>query len=64
MLPSIEKKVEAIEGIFTFIFTFEMLIKICALGPKGYLRDSLNTFDGTLVLISLADTYVLAYIGV
>ena len=43
---------------FTTIFAIEMLVKIKALGFKDYARDFLNLFDGTLVLISIADVVV------
>jgi len=35
-----------------------MMVKIKALGCKDYARDILNLFDGTLVLISIADVIV------
>jgi len=40
---------------FTFIFLFEMIVKICGLGCKGYARDAYNLFDGILVTISVFD---------
>ena len=33
----------------------EMLIKVLALTPRGYLKNNWNVFDGTLVVISTID---------
>ena len=33
---------------------FEMLIKLLALGPKQYLADAWNRFDGAVLLLGLA----------
>ena len=33
----------------------EMLIKVLALTPRGYLKNNWNVFDGTLVIISIID---------
>ena len=33
----------------------EMLIKVLALTPRGYLKNNWNVFDGTLVIISTID---------
>jgi len=35
-----------------------MLLKVVALGIKDYSRDAMNLFDGTLVLISIADVII------
>ena len=40
-------------NIFFFtVFLIEMIIKITGLGPKGYIRDRMNIFDGTIVIVS------------
>lgn len=49
---------ELIEKGFTGYFTFEMLIKMIAMGvtgPKGYLSDMWNRFDFLIVIVSLID---------
>lgn len=40
---------------FTLIFICEMFIKIVALGPKMYLKDSMNYFDGSIVILSIVE---------
>jgi len=42
---------------FTIIFAIEMTIKLFAYGFLGYVRDSMNLFDGIIVLISLVITF-------
>ncbi len=41
--------------VFTFVFAFEMVLKLAGLGVKSYMRDEYNLFDGLLVVISIAD---------
>ena len=38
--------------MFTIVFAVEMLLKVIGLGATGYLRDGMNIFDCTLVIIS------------
>lgn len=40
---------------FTVVFFFEMCIKLCAYGLKGYFLDSFNTFDMVVVVLSVTD---------
>eukprot|EP01048_Picozoa_sp_COSAG05_P018506 COSAG05_NODE_2717_length_2731_cov_2.032295_1_plen_639_part_10 len=42
----------AIEWFFLCCFTIEMLLKWTGMGLKYYLQDSMNVFDGTLVVVS------------
>eukprot|EP00347_Sterkiella_histriomuscorum_P019834 403340124 len=37
------------------IFSFEMLIKLIALGPKLYFKDRFNSFDSVIILLSIID---------
>ena len=37
--------------IFTGVFIVEFLLKIIGYGPYGYIKDSFNLFDGTIVII-------------
>ena len=37
--------------LFTVIFTLEMLAKIIAFGPYGYIKDPYNLFDGVIVIV-------------
>ena len=42
---------EVFNIIFTSIFALEMLGKILAFGPYGYIRDAYNLFDGVIVIV-------------
>jgi len=37
--------------VFTSVFSLEMLLKLLALGPCGYLTNPYNTFDSVVVII-------------
>uniref|UniRef100_A0A7N5P2X3 Calcium voltage-gated channel subunit alpha1 H n=1 Tax=Ailuropoda melanoleuca TaxID=9646 RepID=A0A7N5P2X3_AILME len=39
--------------VFTSMFALEMLLKLLACGPLGYIRNPYNIFDGVIVLISV-----------
>ena len=45
--------------IFTYIFSIEMCIKLLAYGIKGYVKDTINVFDGSIVIISLVEVIFL-----
>ena len=49
------KNLEITNNICTFIFCGEMIIKLLGLGFRGYLTDSMNQFDATIVIISLTE---------
>ena len=36
-----------------------MLLKLCVYGAHGYWRDSMNRFDGVIVLASVVDVVVI-----
>lgn len=42
---------EILNIIFTSIFALEMLSKIIAFGPYGYIKDPYNLFDGVIVIV-------------
>lgn len=47
---------EKVNIAFTIIFTLEMIIKLIALGIKGYFRGTwFNSFDCLIVIASLID---------
>ena len=48
---------------FSLMFAAEMLLKIFAYGPGGYVRDTFNMFDGVLVLLSLIDIITDTFMG-
>lgn len=37
--------------VFTSMFALEMLLKLLACGPLGYIRNPYNIFDGIIVVI-------------
>ncbi|XP_058537036.1 voltage-dependent T-type calcium channel subunit alpha-1H, partial [Ochotona princeps] len=39
--------------VFTSVFALEMLLKLLACGPLGYVRSPYNIFDGVIVVISV-----------
>ncbi len=51
------KIVEWSNYIFTFVFFFEMLLKLFGLGIFGYIRDPLNMFDFLIVAISIFEVF-------
>ena len=52
MSESYQNALEGFNVIFVVIFTVEMVLKLIALGPKQYVEDAWNRFDGSLVLLS------------
>lgn len=46
------KILDELNFTFTIIFNIEMGLKLLGLGVKNYLRDYMNLFDGTIVIIS------------
>ncbi|ELU02190.1 hypothetical protein CAPTEDRAFT_89566 [Capitella teleta] len=40
---------------FSALFAFEMLLKILAEGPFGYIKNGFNVFDGFIVVLSLVE---------
>ena len=42
---------EILNIIFTSIFGLEMLAKVIAFGPYGYIKDPYNLFDGVIVIV-------------
>ncbi|XP_053098400.1 calcium channel, voltage-dependent, L type, alpha 1D subunit, a isoform X4 [Pangasianodon hypophthalmus] len=41
--------------VFTAVFTVEMVLKLIAFKPKGYVEDPWNTFDALVVIGSIVD---------
>lgn len=50
------EQLEVANQVFTLLFAIEMVILLLGYGLKEYLRDALNIFDGTIVIISLVET--------
>lgn len=53
--------------LFTLIFSLEMLLKVlangCFLGPGAYFKDGWNILDGCLVIISLINLIMEAFVS-
>lgn len=52
--PQPEELTNALEisnVVFTSVFALEMLLKLLACGPLGYVRSPYNIFDGVIVVI-------------
>ena len=43
---------------FTYIFIYEMTVKLIALGPKKYCASKWNLLDGGVVLLSIIEIIV------
>ena len=41
--------------VSTFVFVLEMLIKLTALSPRGYVQSRWNLLDGFIVVVSVVD---------
>ena len=61
--PETQNTLESLNGILSWIFFFEMVIKMIGLGIKDYSADSFNLFDCTVVIISFVDL-IISNIGV
>lgn len=44
--------------VFTVLFTFEMIFKLCGAGYKTYFEDKANIFDAFIVLMSYIDALI------
>lgn len=43
---------------FTYIFIYEMIVKLLAIGPKKYAASRWNLLDGGVVLLSILEILV------
>ncbi|XP_065065604.1 voltage-dependent T-type calcium channel subunit alpha-1H-like isoform X3 [Rhopilema esculentum] len=48
---------EIFNFIFTIVFVIEFISKVIGYGPYGYIKDSFNLFDGTIVIISVIEIF-------
>ena len=48
-------KLELANLVFTYIFIFEMGIKLLSIGPKKYVMETMNIIDGSVVLLSIVE---------
>jgi hypothetical protein len=57
--PTTQSVLAACNDFFTFLFLTEMILKLIALHPRNYFKDSYNCFDSFVVSISVID-YVIS----
>ena len=53
--PAFTNIVDAINFLFSLVFTIEMILKLMALGLLEYLQDTTNVFDGIIVILSFVE---------
>jgi voltage-dependent calcium channel L type alpha-1D len=53
--PEFTNIVDAINFLFSLVFTIEMILKLLALGLLEYLQDTANIFDGVIVILSFVE---------
>ena len=53
--PDYMKDVEVVNVVLTYIFIVEMVLKVPALGPMGYVSDPFNVFDAFIVTVSVIE---------
>ena len=51
--------VEISNIVFSAVFAVEMLLKIIAEGPFGYISNGFNVFDGVVVVLRYANEFSL-----
>jgi hypothetical protein len=58
MSESMENVLEALNLTCTIIFCVELVLKLFGLGIHGYFDDSFNTFDFSIVMMSLVEMFL------
>ena len=53
-----ERTLNKINAIFTYIFIYEMCIKLLAIGPKKYSSSKWNLLDGSVVMLSIVEIII------
>ena len=56
--PGFMSSVENVNVILSYIFIVEMLLKLPALGIKGYFSDAFNVFDCAIVCVSIVEIII------
>lgn len=61
--PVLTQIVENTNIVFSAIFAIEMLLKIIAEGPFGYISNGFNVFDGVIVVLrySICKIYLMSH---
>jgi hypothetical protein len=60
---SSQKTLSDLNLVFISIFTFEMGLKMMAMGIVDYLRDKMNIIDAIIVILSLVEIFILGTAG-
>ena len=63
MDEKMEKDLEFLNLIFTWIFIVEMTLKLLARGPKKYAAEPMNLLDGGVVMLSIVEIIMSALGG-
>lgn len=53
-----ENLLNSFSDLFTYIFIYEMSVKLLAIGPKKYVASKWNLLDGGVVLLSIVEIIV------
>ena len=53
-----EKTLTKLNAIFTYIFIYEMGVKLLAFGPKKYSASRWNLLDGSVVMLSIIELVI------
>ena len=56
--PGTEAFLDRCSLVFTYIFIYEMFVKLLALGPKKYSSSKWNLLDGGVVLLSVVELVI------
>lgn len=55
MSSEYEERIQHADWAFVLLFAVEMVVRLCALGLRGYWLNGAFAFDGAVTVISLAD---------
>ena len=56
--PDLELLLSQFNSVFTYIFIYEMGIKLLAIGPKKYSASKWNLLDGGVVMLSIIELII------
>ena len=54
----LERLLSQFNSVFTYIFIYEMGIKLLAIGPKKYSASKWNLLDGGVVMLSIIELII------
>ena len=63
-MPDREKEYyDQVNYVFSAIFAIEVVLKIIGLSPRKFIQDKFNIFDSAIVLVSIAELFVVSGSG-